>query len=372
MMRRVFSRPALFVALLPACAGSLDPQTQPARDPEAMPFAPAGYVCYRASSPLAINGKLDEASWGAAPWTGLFVDIEGESRPRPRFRTQAKMLWDDNYFYVAFDMEEPDLWGTLTERDAIIYNHHDVEVFIDPDGDTHNYYEVEVNPLGTVFDLMLVQPYRDGGPAIIAWDVAGLRMGIDTRGTLNRPGDRDEGWTVEMALPWRILREAAPGKRPPKAGDQWRVNFSRVEWQVEKKEGRYLKRIDPATGNPSAADNWVWSAQGAIDMHMPERWGYVQFSAVQAGAGEEQLVRDPNEGVKWALRRLYYRQRRFRAAHGRFAPELASLDAGNIRVEGIEFQPSMQAAADLYQISARGFGNTVVHIRQDGKTWLIR
>jgi hypothetical protein len=360
------------VVLLGTCLGALRLQTPAPRDPEVMPFAPRRYVCYRVASPPSIDGKLDEAAWRAAPWTDSFIDIEGDSRPRPRFRTRAKMLWDDSYFYLALDMEEPDLWGTLTDHDAIIYNDNDVEVFIDPDGHTHNYYELEVNPLGTVFDLMLVQPYRDGGPPIIAWDVAGLKMGIDNRGTLNRPGDQDEGWTAEMAFPWRILREAAPGKRPPKAGEQWRVNFSRVEWQLDAKDGRYWKRIDPATGKPVPSDNWVWSAQGAIDLHMPERWGYVQFSGIESGAGTESFVEDPNERVKWALRRLYYRQRSFRAAKGCYAPDLAALDVSSIRVEGIEFQPTMQATADLYQISARGFGGATVWIRQDGKTWTTR
>jgi hypothetical protein len=342
------------------------------RDPEAMPFAPSRYVCYRTSSAIAMDGKLEETAWQAAPWTDSFIDIEGDARPRPRFRTRAKMLWDDTYFYVAFDLEEPDLWGTMTERDAIVYNDNDIEVFIDPDGDTHNYYELEVNPLGTIFDLMLVQPYRDGGPPIIAWDIAGLRTGIDRRGSLNRPGDHDEGWSVEIAFPWRILREAAPGKRPPKAGEQWRVNFSRVEWQADAKDGSYFKRFDPATGKPIPADNWVWSAQGAIDLHMPERWGYVQFSGIQAGAATESFIEDRNERVKWALRRLYYRQRRFRAAQGRYASDLAALEAGNIRVEGIEFQPSMQATADLYQISAKGFDGATLYIRQDGKTGTTR
>jgi hypothetical protein len=360
------------VALLAIWAGSARLQTPAARDPEAMPFAPSRYVCYRAPSVPSIDGKLDDAAWRAAPWTDDFIDIEGDTRPRPRFRTRARMLWDDTHFYVALDMEEPDLWGTLTDRDAIVYNDNDVEVFLDPDGDSHNYYELEVNPLGTIFDLMLIQPYRDGGPAIISWDVAGLRMGIGLRGTVNRPEDRDEGWTAEMALPWRVLREAAPGKRPPKPGEQWRVNFSRVEWQHETKSGHYSKRIDPATDKPAPADNWVWSAQGAIDLHMPERWGYVQFSGIASGAGTEAFVQDPNEGVMWALRRLYFRQRRFRAANGRYASDLAALDAGNIRVDGIDFQPAMQSTADLYQISAKGSGGATVRIRQDGKVWVTR
>lgn len=371
-MRIMFCRGDFLVVLLVTSAAATRLQTQAARDPEAMPFAPSRYVCYHTFSAPNVDGKLDEAAWRAAPWTNLFVDIEGDTRPRPRFRTRARMLWDDANFYVALDMEEPDLWGTLTERDAIVYNDNDVEVFIDPDGDTHNYYELEVNPLGTVFDLMLVQPYRDGGPAIIAWDAAGLRIGVDLRGTVNRPGDRDEGWTVEMSIPWRILREAAPGKRPPRAGEQWRINFSRVEWQLDAKDGRYSKRIDPATAKPILSDNWVWSPQGAVDLHMPERWGFVQFSGIESGAGAESFVENPNERVKWALRRLYYRQCRARAATGQYAPDLAALDAGNIRVEGIEFQPAMQATADLYQISAKGAGGTTVWIRQDGKTWVTR
>ena len=120
------------------------------------------------------------------------------------------------------------------------------------------------------------------------------------------------------------------------------------------------------------SDNWVWSPQGAVDLHMPERWGFVQFSGIESGAGAESFVENPNERVKWALRRLYYRQCRARAATGQYAPDLAALDAGNIRVEGIEFQPAMQATADLYQISAKGAGGTTVWIRQDGKTWVTR
>jgi hypothetical protein len=371
-MRSLIFRITLAVAMLSVWPGQPRPQTPPFRDLELLPIAPRQYVCYRSASPLTMDGKLEETSWLAAPWTDLFIDIEGDTRPRPRFKTRAKMLWDDTSFYVALEVEEPDIWATLTERDSIIYNDNDVEVFIDPDGDTHAYYEIETNPLGTIFDLMLIQPYRDGGPPIIAWDVAGLKMGINLRGTINRPGDRDEGWTTEMGIPWRILREAAPGKRTPKSGEQWRVNFSRVEWSFEVKNGRYSRPVDPVTGKPRASDNWVWSPQGAIDMHMPERWGFVQFSGIPAGKGTDLFVEDPNDRVKWALRRLYYRQRRFRMANGHFAPDLSALDGSDIRVEGIAFKPELQATAETYLIACKGFGGATIWIRQDGKTWITR
>ena len=349
-------------------------------DLEALPFAPRRYVAYRAPSRLHVDGKLGETAWSAAPWSDTFVDIEGDSHPRPRFGTRAKMLWDDEYFYVGAEMDEPDVWGTLTARDSVIFRDNDFEIFIDPDGDTHAYYELEVNALGTPWDLLLIKPYRDGGPAIHAWDIAGLLVGVDVRGTINRPSRRDEGWTVEIAMPWTILKEAAPEHRPPRPGDRWRVNFSRVEWQVDVVNGRYAKRLKPGSTDPLPEDNWVWSPQGAIDMHMPERWGYVQFSSVRVGGDAEPFVDDPNERVKWALRRLYYRQRRFRAANGFYAATLDALKpttppgtgAGDIRVDGIDFRPDIHAAGSLYEITADGFGRAVVHISQDGRVWLTR
>ena len=351
-----------------------------APDFEAMPFAPRTYVSYRATSRINADGKLDEKAWAAAPWTDAFVDIEGFSQPQPRFKTRAKMIWDDEYFYVAAEMEEPDLWGTLRDRDSVIFHDNDFEVFIDPDGDTHAYYELEVNALGTPWDLLLIKPYRDGGPAIHAWDIAGLEVGVDLRGTINRPGDRDDGWTAELAMPWKILGEAAPGHRPPRPGDRWRVNFSRVEWQMDVAEGRYRKRLKPGTKDPLPENNWVWSPQGAINMHMPERWGYVQFSGKPAGSGTDSFVEDPNERVKWALRRLYYRQRDFRAANGGYASALDALNpstglgagVSNIRVEGLEFRPVIQATPTRYEISANGFDGAVAHIDQDGRVWLTR
>jgi hypothetical protein len=348
----------------------LSAQSRPRPNLERMPFAPRQMICYRTTSRLTVDGALEEAAWQAAPWSDTFVDIESD-RP-PRFRTRVKMLWDDELFYVAAELDEPDIWATLTERDSVIFHDNDFEVFIDPDGDTHGYYELEVNAFGTAWDLMLLQPYRDGGPAIHAWDIAGLEAGVNVRGTINVPGDRDQGWTVELAIPWKILREAAPGRTPPRSGDQWRVNFSRVEWQVNVSQGRYTKRIDAQTNKALPEDNWVWSPQGAIDMHMPERWGFVQFSDAPAGARAALFVENPNERVKWALRRLYYRQRDFHAAHGRYATDLAALDAAGIRVEGIDFRPSMQVTESLYEIRVNGFEGAVVHIRQDGKVWLAR
>lgn len=229
------------------------------------------YPCQRATGAIVIDGRLGEAAWKVAAWTDEFVDIEGASRPAPRFATQVKMLWDQDYFYIAARLEEPHVWATLTKRDAIVYHDNDFEVFIDPNGDARDYFEIEVNAYNTVFDLLLRRTYRDGGPALHDWNCAGLRTAVSCDGTLNDPSDIDRGWTVELALPWETLAEFAGTLSPPEDGDTWRVNFSRVQWPYAVSNGRYQKPAD------AKECNWVWSPQGTVDMHVPGRWGYVTF-----------------------------------------------------------------------------------------------
>ena len=103
-----------------------------------------------------LTGRLSHSDWQRAPWTDLFVDIEGDVKPRPRFDTRVKMLWDESYFYVGAVLNEPHVWATLTEHDSVIFHDNDFEVFIDPDGDNHQYYEYEINAFGTDWDLRLL------------------------------------------------------------------------------------------------------------------------------------------------------------------------------------------------------------------------
>ena len=237
---------------------------------------PPSYVVYRTAEGIAVDGRLDESDWRKAEWTPDFIDIVGPDRPAPRLRTRARLLWDDANLYVAAELEEPHVWATLTERDSRVYHDDAFEVFIDPDGDGHNYYELEINALETVWDLFLVKPHREGGPSLSAWDIRGLEARVHVHGTLNDPGDVDSGWTVEMALPWSVLREAAPERRRPKPGEQWRLNFARSEWTPDVVDGSYRN-------NDKEAEWWVWSSQGAVDMHRPERFGYVTFAGEQVG-----------------------------------------------------------------------------------------
>jgi hypothetical protein len=232
---------------------------------------PKTYSCPKTTTPPPQDGNLETGPWTKAPWTEDFVDISTDVIPR--FRTRAKMLWDDQNFYVAAEMEEPHVWATLTERDSVIFHDNDFEIFIDPDGDAKRYFEIEINALNTVWDLYLPLAYRDGGSAVNEWDIEGLQTKVHVHGTLNDPSDFDQSWVVEFAIPWECFRENGGMPCPPRPGDEWRINFSRVEWQVTVEEGKYVKVPD------TPEDNWVWSPQGVIDMHQPEQWGKVRFDA---------------------------------------------------------------------------------------------
>lgn len=237
---------------------------------------PLSYTVPYTSRPPVIDGRRHQREWKAAAWSADFVDIEGNVHLQPEFRTRMKMLWDEAYLYILAEMEEPDLWATLRQYDDIVFQDHDFEVFIDPDGDTRNYIEIEVNALGTIMDLFLDKPYRDGGKPQMDWNTRGLRTGIGLKGSLNDSRDTDRGWVVEWAIPMETITKAT-GVAQPKEGTQWRINFSRVEWLTDKTDTTYAKRLNPATGKPFPERNWVWSPQGKINMHLPEQWGYLKF-----------------------------------------------------------------------------------------------
>jgi hypothetical protein len=334
-------------------------------------LAPLGYVCRRAVSPPVIDGKLDDAAWQAGAWSSDFVDIEGDARPTPPLRTRMKMLWDDTYLYVAGELEEPHVWATLAERDSVIFRDNDFEMFIDPSGTTQPYYEIEINALNTVWDLFLVKPYRAGGPPINGWDIKGLRSAVAVDGTLNDPRDRDRGWSVEMAMPWAALAEAAPGQRRPKSGEYWRINFSRVEWDMETSGGRYVKRTD-ASGRALPEHNWVWSPQGVIDMHRPERWGMVQFSDAPAGVGEVAFTPPPDEDVRQSLRRVHDAEYAYFQVHHRYAADLGALGlTGTSWSRPAGFL--LQASDDRFEARAAGHETgTIWRIREDGRIWMTR
>ena len=321
---------------------------------------PRGYVCYRGTSPIAVDGRLDDGAWRDAPWTDDFVDIEGDKKPRPRFARGRRCSGTTPTSTSAPSSSSRTLWATITQHDAVIFHDNDFEFFIDPNGDNHEYDEFEINALGTGWDLLLPRPYKDGGKAVNNWELVGLKSAVHLDGTLNVVTDTDRGWSVELAVPWSALGELARRTSPPADGDQWRVNFSRVQWALEVANGAYRK----VPKRPE--NNWVWSPQHVVNMHRPETWGYVQFSTARPGSAT--FRPDASLPARRWLHEVYYAQIAFRQKNKRWAtsfeelrvtlPQDGSLTAGSLHTAGTQWEASVALRVETGK-SERW------HIRQD-------
>jgi hypothetical protein len=237
---------------------------------------PKHYIVNKINDEINIDGKDDELAWNNAIYTDDFIDIEGDKIPRQK--TNVKMLWDDKFLYVFAKLYENHIWGDITKRDEVIYYNNDFEVFINPNDDVFSYGEIEINALGTEWDLFLNRPYRLKGKADSSWDINGLKSAVDISGTLNDPNDLDDYWTVEIAIPLKEIEKLNTSGKDEKviSGDVWRINFSRVNWDFEINNGVYSRKKENSKYLPEY--NWVWSPQGIINMHVPENWGYLVFS----------------------------------------------------------------------------------------------
>lgn len=332
-----------------------------------IPYQPLGYVCHYTPISPTIDGVLDK-TWEAAAWSSAFVDIQGSQKPAPSWLTRFKLLWDSTYLYVGIYLEEPDLWATLRQRDTVIFYDNDIELFIDPDGDSHHYFEFELNTFGTLWDLLLVKPYRDMQPGGVfnAWDARSMRWAVKSYGTINNSMDRDSAWTVEMAIPLAVLTEGNEVPKVPVDGEQWRMNFSRVQHHVDRIGNTYKPKTSP-DGQRLPEENWTWTPQGRINMHEPEHWGFIQFTTAHAGAQQIVYKPNPDVGLAWYLRQVYYQQRLFKELHGQYATDVRTLKL-----------PQPPAGAELaWEVGARQYLVTAIsydtglhwHLSQDGRIW---
>lgn len=286
-------------------------------------ITPKKYTVFFNSNAPKIDGKLNDEVWKNIAWTESFEDIEGNRKPSPTWKTRVKMSWDDKGLYIAAELHEPHIWAYLKNYDDIVFYDNDFEVFIDPDNDTHRYYEFEVNALNTMFDLFMPKPYRNGSAAMISFNAPGMKWAVDVQGTINNPNDIDQGWTVELFIPfWAVSIANKP--KSPKDGDFWRINFSRVEWLTDVEEGKYVKKKD-LNGKNLPEHNWVWSPQGLINMHFPERWGYLHFSKNTSGDALNSFTIPYPEQQKKYLWYIYYLQKDYFQKHRVYAPDLGKL-----------------------------------------------
>ena len=116
----------LIALILFCCKGntSKDLAPYPPCNEEEIPH----YTAYKISSALKVDGQLDEEIWQVVPKSTRFRDLI--SGAETIHDTRAAVVWDEEFLYVGYWIEEPNLQASLTKRDAKIYTDNDVELFI--------------------------------------------------------------------------------------------------------------------------------------------------------------------------------------------------------------------------------------------------
>lgn len=309
---------------------------------------PNHYTCYHSKNPILLDGVLDDKQWDFAEWTENFMDISGPDFPTPQYVTKVKMLWSDSFLYVGAYINEPHIWAYITEDEEIMYHDNDFEIFIDPNGDNHNYYEFEFNALNKKWDLFLERPYRDKVIPDLKWECRGLKHATKVYGSINQPnGPSDSAWTMEIAIPIKNIQTDV------KDNTIWRINFSRVEWETKIIGEKYVKLRKPE-------NNWVWSPQWAINMHRPEYWGYLQFSEKSGGLDTATTIIDDHWETKLSLMKIYYFQSSFHKKHKKYSEVLPSnLTYPNVNI----------AIKGEYYIISSQKNNVQWNVNEKGKLW---
>jgi len=235
----------LLLALAPPESGSAGTA------PEERPV----YEVLRTSQPIQIDGILNDAAWVAAPMLGPFLNNRDGS-PSP-LKTEARVLYDDQFLYFASRFEDENIWATMKNRDEHLWTEEVFEVFLRPDLQYKSYIELEVNPLNALIDIYLLDvrnPLHYEG-----WNSEKIAWAVQVDGTVDGKGG-DRGWSCELALP---MEDIVPAPNiPPKPGDRWMLNLYRVESKPQK-----------------AA--LAWSPTYRNDFHTPDKFGVIVFSDKQ-------------------------------------------------------------------------------------------
>lgn len=221
-----------------------------------MSGAPPGKaVIPRLSSELWGNALFGEELWSASELLGALV--RAEDGLAARWPTGLRVVWSSVGLAVRFDCSDPDPWATLSGRDDPLWQEEVVEVFLQSGGDTPDrYFELEVNPLGALFDARVLNPVGDRRLAPLevdpSWSCRGILWGAGRNAF-------DATWWVVLAIPWRGLDlDCAP--------ERCRANFFRVE----RPRGPEAREAELTAWSPTLST--------PADFHRPSRFGTLLLS----------------------------------------------------------------------------------------------
>jgi hypothetical protein len=183
-------------------------------------------VCRWAVEPPVLDGKLDDKCWKGAAVIDRFASYWTNPKT-PRKGMFAYLVWDDDALYYAGSMTDAELRSFGTKRNDYLWNGDVFELFLKPSEDRPEYYEFQANPRGVVFEAPFPKRGHNFDGGLANSPILGSKAVAALKGTLDSPGDRDEGWSVEGRIPWSAF---APTGGKPKAGAEWSFAICRYDY----------------------------------------------------------------------------------------------------------------------------------------------
>jgi hypothetical protein len=226
----------------------------------------ASYIAERRIDTIFVDGNLNEASWATATNTSPFTIWDGSPAP-VALQTTAKMVWDDQYLYIAFNCRDPDVYATYTARDSPLWEQDNFEAFVTIPGTT-GYVEAEGSPKGTIWDGLFTNVFQGPGGS---YTITGLQVAGKVNGTLNNSSDQDIGFAAEMRLPFADIYQGVPGGHPIH-GTQLRLNLNRIDWNTPTTQG------GPGASGTDTYYAWSPVPGNGVSFHRPDEFGTVTFS----------------------------------------------------------------------------------------------
>ncbi|MFN0124363.1 MAG: carbohydrate-binding family 9-like protein [Blastocatellia bacterium] len=212
------------------------------------------YTVHKAKGKIKVDGQLSEKAWETAPAVSMLFPWEDQTGAKQP--TTFRLLYDQNNLYAGYECEDADITATFVNHDDPVYRDDCVEIFLRPDAASDHYFGLEMNVRGVLYDYHYAFPAKhDKSP-----DIIGALLKTSMRGTLNQREDTDQGWTLELAIPWESLRMGAP-RKAPRGGEQMRAQLNR--WDGVEPRRRMSNWSNPGMKKPNP--------------HNPERFGVLLF-----------------------------------------------------------------------------------------------
>lgn len=189
-----------------------------------------------------VQGEPTASDWTALPPIALVDTVDGSN---PRLATQVKACWTDDTVWFRFECEDDHIVATMEQRDDPIYEEDVVEVFLDETGDGARYLELELSPRGVIFDAIIDNDGQGSISVDTAWDAEGLYTSCAEEASVR---------VYVIGVPF------ANFAAPPTRGTSWRWNAYRIDAEPD-----------------GQRHYWAWSPTGAVDYHVPRRFGWLDF-----------------------------------------------------------------------------------------------